>query len=161
METLVKQVLDTGTTGFVLLATGFITGVGLAWSFLTWYYKEELGKLPSLRGELATRDARIRELEGQLGRGSAVTPSGATGTGIGVPQPRPSVADLAAQIRIVEDHVRGTGRGYETARLRILDGAQVVYVVRHGGGRTSNVILQNGSTENVDDSRIQILNGSN
>ena len=47
METLVKQVLDTGTTGFVLLATGFITGVGLAWSFLIWYYKEDSGSRPA------------------------------------------------------------------------------------------------------------------
>ena len=160
METLVKQVLDTGTTGFVLLATGFITGVGLAWSFLIWYYKEELGKLPSLRGELATKDARIRELQGQLGRGSLVTPPGTTGTGIGAPQPSPSITDLAAQIRTVEAHVRRNGRGYEATRLRILDGTQVVYVVRLGGGQTSNVILQDGSTKNVDDSRMQVLNGA-
>ncbi len=153
METLVKHVHDTGTTGFVLLATGFITGVGLAWAFLTWYYKEELAKLPSLRADLANKDVRIGQLEAQLAR--------TTGTGIGAPQPSRSVTDLAAQIRTIEAHVKRQDRVYEVTRLRILDGTQVVYVVLHGRGRTSNVIRQDGTTENIADSRMQILNGAN
>ena len=160
IDTLVKHVVDTGTTGFVLLISGFLGGFAVAWSFLTWYYKEEIGKIPGLKGQLAEKDSRIKVLEGQLAEKDSrikVLEGQLEKTGTVTP-PTKAFPDPTEQIHIIEIHVKVGGRDFDPARLRILDNTQIVYVIRHGGGKTSNVILQNGKTENVEDSRLQLLN---
>jgi hypothetical protein len=149
-HTLVKQITETGTTGFALLITGFVTGFGLAWSFLFWYYKEELGKIAGLKEQIRILEARPRN-------GPTVVLPTPTETESRPKLPGPNLPDRADQIRIIETHVIKSGREYEATRLMLLDDSEVVYVIRRGGGRNSNVIRQDGKVQNIPDSRIKPL----
>ncbi len=149
-HTLVKQIAETGTTGIALLITGFVTGFGLAWSFLIWYYKEVRGKNSELKEQ-------IRILEARLRNGPNVVLPLPTETENPPKLPGPNPPDRPDQIRMIETYVIKSGREYEPTRLRLLNDSQIVYVIRHGGGRTSNVMLQNGEATNLPDSKLKTL----